>query len=145
MRARLVKLSPSGAKQLFLEVLLGVEGGVEAEAKLVEVLSQPLLHFGLFFQVERCEHFEVDGDENGGGLCVFPEVFELGESFVPVVDLFVQVFLNELCVLQFAIVDVCQFLQSYQLIANGRVVLLDCSRFLLLHIKLGLLARQLLL
>jgi hypothetical protein len=57
----------------------------------------------------------------------------------------VQVFLDELSVLQFAIVDVRQLLQSYQFIANSRVVLLNYPRFLLLHVKLGLLARQLLL
>ena len=95
--------------------------------------------------MQRCEHFEMEGDENGGGFGVFPESFELGESVIPVVDLFVQVLLNELSVLQFAIVDVRQLLQSFQLVANSRVVLLNYPRLLLLQIKLGLLARQLLL
>ena len=84
--------------------------------------------------MEGVEHFKEEGDGYGGGLAVLLEGLVLVEAIIPVIDLLMQVILDELCILELAVIDVDQFLQTDELVLVEVVLIFNYPDFLFLHV-----------
>ena len=84
--------------------------------------------------MEGVEHFKEEGDGYGGGLAVLLEGLVLVEAIIPIIDLLMQVVLDELRVLELAVIDVDQFLQTDELVLVEVVLILNYPDFLFLHV-----------
>lgn len=99
-----------------------------------------LINLELLFKVQGVEYFKEESDGDGSGFAVPLERLVFVETVIPVIDFFVQVIFDEFCVLELAVVDVDEFLQTNQLILIEVILILNDANFLLLHIQLSLLA-----
>ena len=93
-----------------------------------------LIDLQLFLKMEGVEHFKEEGDGYGGGLAVLLEGLVLVETIIPVIDLLMQVVFDELCVLELAVIDVDQFLQTDELVLVEVILILNYPDFLFLHV-----------